>query len=137
MRLLTFTLCSTLSLTLPAGDIAPLPETDNTPALTQLMNSRTFKGLSVCTADPWKGLEYTKNLELDYLQWALTAAQAQEQQTLQKEIAEFILRTGRELQAVREKCLAATTTTKETEPAMVPKPKSGILGRDKDSDGSH
>jgi len=106
------------SLTLPvvAEEEVAKGDPDNVPALTQLMNARMFKGLSICTTDPWKGLEYTKNLELDYLQWALNLAQTQEQTTLHQQVSEFIIRSGRELQAVREKCL----TTGETE-AAVPK----------------
>ena len=133
MRVLILTICSIFPFALPAEEVTAPPDGDATPALTQLMNSRVFKGLAICTTDPWKGLEYAKNLELEYLQWALTAAQTQEQQALQKQISEFVIKTGRQLQEVREKCLSFSN--KSTESATTSKSKPDVPGRDQDTDG--
>jgi len=104
------------------------PALDNSAALIQLMNSKTFQGLSICQADPWRGLEYAKNLELDYLRNLLPPSlETAEQQTFRKEISELIIKIGRELQETREKCLAA-------ENPKTPRGNSKIP-QDKDADG--
>ena len=106
-----------------------IPETNNSSALTQLMNSKAFQGLSLCTVDPWKGLEYAKNLELEYLRNLLPSGAdpfTEEQQNFKKEISELLITSGRELQDIREKCL-------DTE--KMPEPSKMKIKRDGDEDG--
>lgn len=94
------------------------PEADNSSALTQLMNSKAFQGLSICTVDPWKGLEYAKNLELEYLRNLLppnVEIHTPEQQASRKEISELMITSGRELQEIREKCLDTEETPDKSE----------------------
>ncbi len=131
---LIFALLTTLPLSLVAEETTVLSSSDAVPALTQLMNSRMFKGLSICTTDPWKGLEYAKNLELEYLQWALNSDQAREQNTFQKDISQFVIKVGRELQEVREKCLSVSKDPEVDNSSSLPKA-SGFPERDKDADG--
>ncbi|GEM_PF-4625055 len=87
-------------------------QADRLPGLVQLLNSKMFQqGLTICSTHPWRGVEYTQNLQLEYLQWVLNTSMDNNDAAFRKQVAQLIIKAGEDLQLIRKQCLALEQTS--------------------------